>query len=794
MFPKTNKEIKSPFSLVQSNSNFFQKNENNIPNNNQSNNNSSHIDKYPKYQKYNTSSDFIKMSYTSIPNSSYLKREIKLPLSLNISPLSNYIESSTLPLIDYGKINEIPACQNPKCLAFLNPYVEFIKGGEEWKCNICKNINSTLNYIIKKDRNDIQEINNGTYEFISDKNCWNKKREIFIPCFYILIDISQISVKTGFAQCVLESIKDCINNNYFNNYEKFDFHICIITYEQNINFYPIYINNDNDANIKILSINESSNDLFLPTKKDFLLVNLKKYKSKIIQIIENIQNYICSDNYNAPKESQRFFDVIKMCDLIGEKNGGKILIFNGSNVSQLDLMNNTENGINNLNDNKKLKYKLTDGGKISKFGINLSLHGFSINVFQACKTHTNIKTENQLIVNSNGNLYFYRNFSPELHYKNIYNQIRKSFQNENVYEAGLKFNFSHKFGIKEYITPVLLYNKNILFFPNLDSEQNYSFLLEMNYQKDYQSSENYTINEEYTYIQIALYYTRGDGKNIIRVFNLCLPVKSNIKEIYDSINPENLAALSAQKLIMNIYREKKLIESVNNFENKLSEIFDAYFNNLNMIKKEMSEEMKLYSLYVLGILKNCLFNKNDKGINNDDDLTNFYFSKLQKIKLEEVLCFIYPKIYPLDYILNTEQSELNLPQIINDNMESLNNNGNLFLIDNGFYLILYLKNNIDKKIIWDLFNVDDIYEVDFNNINEENIFDYNDNCNELKNKINQIIIGIRSTKSIFQNLKIIFQGINDQHGKIINENLIEDNYNKEYPINFDTFYNNIIFK
>ena len=54
-----------------------------------------------------------------------------------------------------------------------------------------------------------------------------------------------------------------------------------------------------------------------------------------------------------------------------------------------------------------------------------------------------------------------------------------------------------------------------------------------------------------------------------------MPVKSNIKEIYDSINPENLAALSAQKLIMNIYREKKLIESVNNFENRFYEIFNA---------------------------------------------------------------------------------------------------------------------------------------------------------------------------------------------------------------------------
>ena len=185
MFPKTNKEIKSPFSLGQSNSNISQKNENNIPNINQSNNNSSHIDKYPKYQKYNTSSDFIKMSYTSIPNSSYLKREIKLPLSLNISPLSNYIESSTLPLIDYGKINEIPACQNPKCLAFLNPFVEFLNGGEEWKCNMCKNINNTFNYM-KKDKNDLPEINHGTYEFISYRNCWNKKKNMLYAMFLFI--------------------------------------------------------------------------------------------------------------------------------------------------------------------------------------------------------------------------------------------------------------------------------------------------------------------------------------------------------------------------------------------------------------------------------------------------------------------------------------------------------------------------------------------------------------------------------------------------------------------------------
>ena len=790
MLPKIKKEIKSPFLNEKS---FNQ--DSNIQN--QENNISSFKN---RILNFNSSSAFIKTTYSNIPKSSYLKKQIKnIPLGLNISPLSNYIDSSSIPLIDYGESYDLPRCKNPKCQAYINPYVEFINGNEQWKCNICKNINKTLEYynfsINENDNNIKNELNTGTYEFITYKKYWIKDRPSIFPSYYFLIDISKSAINSGFAQCALESIKDCINNNYFYNYNNFDISICIITYEEHINFYPLDTNNKFNHNLNILSINEKTNDLFLPTNKDFLLVNLKEYKNKLIQIIENIQNYISSENYNPPNEATRFFDVIKICDLIGENKGGKILIFSGSNISKLNLMNNpiNENTLDNYNTHK---YKLTDGGQIGKLGISISLHGLSVNIFQSCKTHINLKTQNQIIVNSNGNFFFYRNFSPELHYKNLYNQIKKIIQNQNVFESGLKFSFSHKFSVKDYITPVLLYNKDIIFFPNLDSDQNYSFILEMNYQNNYESSDNYTINDDFTYLQASLFYNRGDGKKIIRVYNLCFPVSSNIKDIYDSINPEILGAITTQKLIMDIYRSKKLVDSVNNFEKKFYEIYSAYFNNLNIFKKEISEEMKIYSLYILGILKNCLFNKNDKGINNDDDLTNFYFTKMQKIKIEEVLCFIYPRIYALDnIILNSEKNYNNaFPPIINDNIESLVNNGTLFLIDNGFYLILYLRNNVDKNIIFNLFDVNDINEINFENINEGNIFDYNENKNELKNKISEIIDNIRSIKSVFQNLKIIFEGINDQKGKIINQNLIEDNYCREYPFSFEKFFDNIISK
>ena len=749
------------------------------------------------FSKYNASSDFIKTTYSVLPKTTNLKKDIQIPFGLNISPLSTY-SSESIPILDYSESYEIPHCKNSKCNAYLNPFVEFVNNATEWKCNICKNINKvddyyyspTDNYGKRSDQETKAELNKGTYEFISYKDTLLKEGlNVNSHNYFFLIDISLDAINTGFTQCVLESMKDCINNNCFYDYENLEIKISIITYDDQINFYPINIKNENDNNIRMLSINESTSNLFLPTNPSYLLVNLKQYKNKLIQIIENIQNLITSENYKSSKEATRFFDVLKICDLISGKQGGKILIFNGASISNLDLMNNkSDYG----NDNKNRKYKTTDGGKIGKLGISLSLHGLSHNVFLASKTFTNTKTVHQLIINSNGNFFFYRNFTPESHYKNIFNQIRKTLQNQTVFEAGLKLKFSHNFTVREYLTPTLLYNQNTIYFPNLDSEQSFSFLLEMNYDKDEDTVNDYIINDEYVYLQACLFYKRGDGKKIIRVFNLCFPVTTNAKDIYDAINPELLGVIYTQKLIMEINRTKKLEECLNKLEKEFYSGIEAYFNNLDLIKKELSDNMNLFVLYILGLFKNCLFNKNDKGINNDDDLTNFYLSKIQKIKAEEILCFIYPRIYGLNSIIEQNQEKEIFPPMINDNKESLKNNGDIFLIDNGFNLILYIKK--ESNIIYHLFEVNDIKEINLEKISEENIFDYSENKNEIKNKIINVIDNIRNSKSTFQNLIIIIEGINDQKGKIINENLIEDNNVREYPFNFENFLNKIIFE
>ena len=87
-----------------------------------------------------------------------------------------------------------------KCQAYLNPFVEFMQGNEQWKCNICQNVNEVMDYYnITEDENELNkkpELNSGTYEFISYKNTLRKEGPSIISYnYYFLIDISFNAIK-----------------------------------------------------------------------------------------------------------------------------------------------------------------------------------------------------------------------------------------------------------------------------------------------------------------------------------------------------------------------------------------------------------------------------------------------------------------------------------------------------------------------------------------------------------------------------------------------------------------------
>ena len=753
------------------------------------NNNNKELDS--KYKNLNCSKEYLRSTINIFPKYESQLNQLKIPIGVIISPSSIYTKKGEFPLISYGEDNEVPRCKNENCKAFVNPFIKIIDN-DKWQCNICKAVNKMEDYFYKneEEKETKIELNNGSYEFLLNKSYWKNNRPPNKLNYYFVIDISYKSIESGFAQCSLEIIKNCIINNYFYNYDSFPIKICLITYDTSVHFYSI---NEKSNQFTMYCTNENNEkDLFVPTFRDNLLVSLKENKNKFVQIIESIQNNIYNQSTQKEKKEKnatKIYEAIKCVNLLGNTLGGKILVFSGSDLKNLEIMNDKKDE----NDNEYEKEKGYDknlergGKKLGQLGIDVTYNSFSINVFQASDEFCKILTINQMCDNSNGNLYFYKNFNSELHYKNLYNQIKRILTNETQLEGTLKLRISNGYYINEYITSVLLYNRRLFVFPTHDSDEKYIVQLSMLTQEELAERKIINDIDDYIYMQSCLLYSHGDGTRRMRVHNLCLPISTNNKDIFDSIDPEFLACFLAQKSSHLIFKYKNIEKSMNKIENQFVNMMKEYFNAQEYNNKNLNEDMCKLILLFLGVMKLCIFNpKKISGILNDIDLCNFFRLKIVRMTVEEILCFIYPRIYLLDNILNLEQEDF--PDTVNDSFEGINQ-GNLFLVDNGFYLTLYCKKNLDKNICKNLFGEDDYNNINFLEINENNVLEGENKENGIGIKIKNLVEYIREGKSLYQNLIFVFEGINDEN--FLKEILVEDNFNKAYPYDYNKFYEKI---
>ena len=733
-----------------------------------------------KLKIYNCSSEFISPTTYIFPKNNSLITEMSFPLGLNISPFSNNI--TQIPIINYEEKN-IPRCPNDNCRAYLNPFVKFIDNGNKWICNICNQVNLTEDYYYgdldqnneRVDRNNEVELSNGSYEFIANKQYWKNGKNPTKAFFMFLIETSLSSINNGYLNAIIESIKDIINNESF--YNGNDINLSFITYDTNVHFYS-YNNKMNQPQMLCVA----DEPVFLPTIKDNLIFNLKDHKDKILQILDLIQNTFIT---NSIKDSNKIFSALNGGYLLGRNLGGKIIIFSSSNT----LSNNNKliNGIDKQMTKEQIAYSTHDKRQLGNMGINLTNENMSCDIFACAENPIYVYTLNQLCEYSNGNLYFYKNFNIDLHYKNIFNQIRKVLTRPIAWEGVLRTRFSFNYKIHEYLTPVLISNKDLFIFPTYDSDQHYQFGVTQI--KNDENNNNIYENENFLYIQSALLYSYGDGQRRIRIHNLCLPLSNKLIDIYNGINSEFLASYYLKQTIDKIYKTKNISNAIISTETLFRTFISVVLSISQTMKKELLDNLQFLPIYMLGMIKHRVFCKDEIERNYDIDLSNYLRIKLQKMSSEEILSYIYPNIYPIHELIddenlgkiNSENGIPNIPNIISTSESSMENNG-LYLIDNGYLLIIYVKKDVNSIILKSLFEVEDLQYLSIN-VNEENVFQ---NLDDFKERLMNIIDYIRSGKSLFQNLIFAFEGTNSE--KIVKESLIEDNNCNWYKMDYSNFY------
>ena len=761
-----------------------------------------------KIKPLNSSSNFITSSSEILPSSNQILTQLNMPISISLSPLNNISPDDEVPLIDYGS-NNIPRCKNQNCSAFLNPFVKFFESGEKWICNFCGQENDTEDHYFcdfdkngeRLDINTKPELCCGSYEFKANKSYWKKNKNPTQAFFIFLIETSLSAIDSGFLSACVESIKDAINNEIFYNGDHAS--ISIITYNTNVDFYSY---GEKFAQPQMLCITDEPT--FLPTSKINLVFNSSEEKEKILQILDLIQNTFNRNNANIIgnlcKDSDKIFAALNGAFLLGKNLGAKIIIFSSSNI--LGEMPKMVGGLDKNATKEQIAYSCHDKKKIETMGINLTNENMSVDLFVSAEKSIKILTLFQLCEYTNGNLYFFKKFNIDLHYKNIFNQIRRVLSRPIGWEGLNKIHFSNGLEISNYITPVLIVKNDLFVFPTIDSDQNYLFNIGYDTQKNIEeNSENKKKNnlfnfeqpkidnKNFIYIQSSLLYSYGDGKRRIRVHNLCLPLSNNLRKIYESMNAEIISSYYLKLTNDKLYKTKNLSNSILYIDNQFKSFIDRVMSQQNQNKKVLPENLEFLPLYMIGLFKHRLYCKNEIEKNYDIDISNYLRTKLQKLSTKELISFIYPIIY---YLNDLEKNEkigkydedtgfLIFPKTISCSKSSMKEDG-LYLIDNGYLLILYIRKKLNSNIVENLFGVNDLSFLTMI-INEENVFEEKNN---FKERLMNIIDYIREGKSIFQNLIFVFQGSGGE--RIINESLIEDNNCQWFPMNYEKFYQKYI--
>ena len=754
-----------------------------------------------KIRPFNSSQNYISCSSEIFPSNEETYSKLGIPISLSLTPITNpdIQDNISIPLINYGS-NNIPRCKNQNCEAFINPFVKIIENEEKWICNFCDEENEIEDYFFYdlNNKNEKLELENkpelcyGSYEFEANKSYYKKNKSPTRAFFMFLFETSVSSINSGFLDASIEGVKDAINNKIF--YNGNDVNISIITYDTNVNF---YVYGEKYTQPQMLTVTDEPT--FLPTSKINLILNVEENKNKILQILDLIQSTFNKNNINLNhiKDSEKIFSALNGAYLLGKNLGGKILIFSASNaIGKLPQMNG---GLDKNATREQIAYSCHDNKEIGVMGINLTNDNISVDLFISAEIEIKLLTLNQLCDYTNGNLYFYKKFDFNLHYKNIFNQIRRVLSRPIIWEGVNKIKFSNNCKIIGFITPILIVRNELFVFPTADADQNYIFNVGYNKQdgnennlKNQKNENNLNIIEtkkNFIYIQSSLLYSVGDGKRRIRIHNLCLPLSNDPKIIYESMNAEIISNYYIRMTIDKIYKTKAISNSISYTEAQ----FRSFIDKVMLSLKRFPENLEYLPYYMMGFFKNRLFFKNEIDNKYDIDLSNYLRTKFQKMYLKELLSYIIPSIYYLNDIskgnnigvYDKESERFNLPKNIACSQKEMEEKG-LYLIDTGYFLILYIRKKVNKKFLQKLFGVDDINLIN-DNINEDNVFEEK---NYFKERLMNIINYLRKEKSNFQNLIFVFEGIEAE--KIVKGCLIEDNNCKWFPLSYGKFYKKYI--
>ncbi|KAI1794435.1 protein transporter SEC24 [Ganoderma leucocontextum] len=644
----------------------------------------------------NADTSYQRCTLNAIPTSNSLLSKSKLPLGLVITPYRSLKEGDDpVPLVTD---TVIARCR--RCRTYINPYVQFIDGGNRWRCCMCSMSNEVPQLFDwdqarnqPGDRWARAELNHGVVEFVAPTEYMVRPPQ---PAVYIfLIDVSHNAIQSGMVatatRTILENLDRIPNEDSRTK-------VGFIAFDVSLHFFSLPAGATDSSMLVVSDID----DVFLPKPTD-LLVNLTESRPAIEALLGRLNEMFQENHIIGSALGPALQAAFKMMSHIG----GKIVVLSSS------LPSHGAGAVKNREDPKVLGTSKESGllqpssPFYKTFAIECSRAQVAVDMFLFSAAYQDVATLACLPHYTSGQSYFYPAFNASRTEDAVKfaHEFGEVLAMPIMLEAVMRVRASKNLRMSSFHGNFFVRSTDLLAMPTVPQDLSYAI--------EIQIEDNLTA--PFVVLQTAVLHTTCYGERRIRVVTSAIPTTNSLSDVFASADQIAIATLLANKAVERSITHK-LEDARDAVFNKMVEILQAYKASMTAAgagasaQLAISENLKMLAVLTLGLLKNV-------GIRQSaqipPDLRAYAQCLLTTLPSQVLIPYIHPTFYSLHTMApecgTVGEHGVIMPQPLPLTSERLERHG-LFLIEDGQTIFLWVGRDAVPQLIMDVFNLPS-YEV-----------------------------------------------------------------------------------
>ncbi|KAM5236835.1 protein transport protein Sec24C isoform 2-T2 [Ctenodactylus gundi] len=702
----------------------------------------------------NASPRYIRCTSYNIPCTSDMAKQAQVPLAAVIKPLARLPPEEVSPyVVDHGESGPL-RCN--RCKAYMCPFMQFIEGGRRFQCCFCSCINDVppqyfqhLDHTGKRvDAYDRPELSLGSYEFLATVDYCKNNKFPSPPAFIFMIDVSYNAIRTGLVRLLCEELKSLLD--YLpreGGAEESAIRVGFVTYNKVLHFYNV---KSSLAQPQMMVVSDVA-DMFVPLLDGFL-VNVNESRAVITSLLDQIP-----EMFADTRETETVFvPVIQagMEALKAAECAGKLFLFHTSlPIAEAPgkLKNRDDRKLINTDKEKTLFQPQT--GAYQTLAKECVTQGCCVDLFLFPNQYVDVATLSVVPQLTGGSVYKYACFQVENDQERFLSDLRRDVQKVVGFDAVMRVRTSTGIRAVDFFGAFYMSNTTDVELAGLDGDKTVT----VEFKHDDRLNE-----ESGALLQCALLYTSCAGQRRLRIHNLALNCCTQLADLYRNCETDTLINYMAKFAYRGVLNSpvKTVRETL---ITQCAQILACYRKNCASPSSAgqliLPECMKLLPVYLNCVLKSDVL---QPGAEVTTDDRAYVRQLVISMDVAETNVFFYPRLLPLTKSPIESTTE---PPAVRASEERLSN-GDIYLLENGLNLFLWVGASVQQGVVQSLFGVSSFSQIT-SGLSVLPVLD-----NPLSKKVQGLIDSLRAQRSRYMKLIVVKQ--EDKLEMLFKHFLVED--------------------